>query len=349
MKKLIVASLILFNVFFSVAQGVAFEDLSVEQAVEKAQKENKYIFVDVYTDWCSPCKLMDKQVFPLKELGDYFNPKFVSLKINAEKGEVGPQFANKYKIKAYPTFVILDNKGDLVHIFAGGILEPQKFINKVSESFDSEKAYGILKQRYDSGERDIKLVSNYLQVLISTHTVKPDELVEEFYNSLTDDEKVSNEALFIYEMFAPLKSDKANLFEEKRDQFREVVGTEKIDAILVAKYELYFGSVVRGYGKATIEDINATWEHVLKLGISNLKTLPVFKSAAVLTLTNEGKETVLKEIENAISNLTEREKDLMLYIVVPGLKDILTEKEKENLIKLVTDEGVKGYIIRSAY
>ncbi len=134
-------------------QGVQFRDLTPEQAIAAAKAENKYVFVDVYTNWCGPCKMMDAQVFPLKELGDYFNPKYVSIKQNAEVGEVGPAFANEYGVKAYPTFIVLDGDGNLVHMFAGGVLDIS-FIDKVENAFDPAKAFGALKKRYDAGERD---------------------------------------------------------------------------------------------------------------------------------------------------------------------------------------------------
>lgn len=81
------------NLFTACAIAVAgmasaqtnFRDITFDQAIEAAQKENKLVFVDFYTDWCGPCKMMARDVFPQKELGDYMNDKFVSVKLNAEK------------------------------------------------------------------------------------------------------------------------------------------------------------------------------------------------------------------------------------------------------------------------
>jgi uncharacterized protein YyaL (SSP411 family) len=53
----------------------------------KAKKENKLIFVDAYASWCGPCKLMVKNIFPLKTVGDYYNSHFINAKIDMEKGE----------------------------------------------------------------------------------------------------------------------------------------------------------------------------------------------------------------------------------------------------------------------
>ncbi|MCG8327375.1 MAG: DUF255 domain-containing protein [Chitinophagales bacterium] len=59
--------------------------MSIEAALS-AQKENpKPIFVDVYTDWCGWCKVMDKKTFSQEEVASYLNDHFYPVKFNAEK------------------------------------------------------------------------------------------------------------------------------------------------------------------------------------------------------------------------------------------------------------------------
>lgn len=62
-------------------QGIRFETGGLQEALAKARKENKAVFVDCYTSWCGPCKMMSSKVFPDKQAGDFFNPRFISLKI----------------------------------------------------------------------------------------------------------------------------------------------------------------------------------------------------------------------------------------------------------------------------
>ena len=65
------------------------------------------VFVDCYTTWCGPCKMMTEEVFPQKEAGDFFNAHFVNVKFDMEKGE-GKELSKQFKIRAYPTFLLLN-------------------------------------------------------------------------------------------------------------------------------------------------------------------------------------------------------------------------------------------------
>lgn len=346
MKKTLFLISFLFAQAFAFAQGVEFVEENIDQVLATAKKTNKYVFIDFYTSWCGPCKMMDKQIFPQPKVGEYFDSKFVSMKVNAEKE--GVDLAKKYGIKAYPTFVVLDRSGELQHIFAGGILDADRFIAAVENSFDPKKAYGVLKKKYDAGDRSVALQSAYIQALITTHTENPQPLVDAFYNKLSTQQKVSKDALFVYEFFAPLDSEKAKFFEANRAQFRKVADAAKVDSILRSKYEQYFGTIVKGYApKTTVADIDKIKKHVASLGIKDSKALPVYASGAKLKLTNTGKEEFLNTLKATTPKLTDNEKDMMLYMVLPGLKTILTDQEKQNLLAMVSNDDVKGYIERS--
>lgn len=110
MSKLVSIIIFVFaiaNVGFS---QINFEAISLADAMKKAEKEEKKIFIDVYTTWCGPCKAMDANVFSDKKVGERMTKEYVALKIDYEKGE----FKNdviKYQIKGYPTMLILDANG----------------------------------------------------------------------------------------------------------------------------------------------------------------------------------------------------------------------------------------------
>jgi len=93
---------------------VRFESsASFAPIMEKASKLDKPIFLEFYTSWCAPCKLMDKDVFTHRETANFLNGHFVNYKVNAEKGN-GPDLAVIYSVKSFPTLLFLDESGKVL-------------------------------------------------------------------------------------------------------------------------------------------------------------------------------------------------------------------------------------------
>lgn len=97
-----------------VGSGIEFTDISLKKAKLKANKAEKYIFIDAYTDWCGPCKRMAATTFKDAEVAEFFNSEFINLKIEMEKNPDGRDIARQYGVNAYPTLLIIDSDGNLV-------------------------------------------------------------------------------------------------------------------------------------------------------------------------------------------------------------------------------------------
>lgn len=92
-------------------QGVVFFDLTLEQALEKAKAENKYVLVNFHTMTCGPCRMMEREVFPLPECGEYINKRFIPIMIDGEDDGVGTEIAQKYKVFIFPTYMVMSPSG----------------------------------------------------------------------------------------------------------------------------------------------------------------------------------------------------------------------------------------------
>lgn len=79
---------------------------SLEKLEEEARKVNKPYFIDFYTDWCAPCKQMDKETFTNPAVMNYIKQNFIAYKMNGEKKGAGTAKLNK--VKSYPTFIFFD-------------------------------------------------------------------------------------------------------------------------------------------------------------------------------------------------------------------------------------------------
>jgi thiol:disulfide interchange protein len=95
----------------SLVNWVKTEKLS--EVVDQAIIENKLVFLNIVTDWCVPCKMMDQDVFTHKVTSDYLNKNFVNYKVNAEKAN-GPDLKYLYQVTHIPTLIFLDHKGRIL-------------------------------------------------------------------------------------------------------------------------------------------------------------------------------------------------------------------------------------------
>lgn len=160
MKKVfgVIVALFLTSSVFS--QGIAFEHGTYAEALAKAKKENKMVFMDCYTTWCGPCKMLAKNIFPQKEVGDFFNKHYVSVKMDMEKGE-GIELMKKYEVKAFPTLLFLDDNGVVLHKMVGGS-DAAGLIGEAKAALDPNQRIGALDARYAKGERGVKFVAKYI-------------------------------------------------------------------------------------------------------------------------------------------------------------------------------------------
>lgn len=147
-------------------QGMQFFEGSWQELLDAARKQRKLIFVDVYTDWCPPCKQMDKEIFPLKEVGDTYNSMFLNYRLDAEKGE-GVAIAGKYSVKAYPTYLYLNAEGTLLHRAVG--FQPVASLTAHAASAMSAGAGGSgiasLEKEFKEGKRDPVFLRGYIKRL----------------------------------------------------------------------------------------------------------------------------------------------------------------------------------------
>lgn len=145
--------------------GINFLKGDFKEALAVAEQKGLPVFIDVYTDWCAPCKRMEQEIFILPEVGAFYNEHFICFRLNAEKGE-GPALAKKYGISAYPTWLYLDADGTL-RSRKTDFLPARELIDMGRVALDSNAQSAQLSAfegRFLKGERNMAFLRSYLEI-----------------------------------------------------------------------------------------------------------------------------------------------------------------------------------------
>ncbi len=115
--------------------------VTMNQALEAQKTTPKKIIMDVYTDWCGPCKMMDRNTFTNKDVIKFINDNYYAVKFNAEgteeityqdftytnpnyqEGRKGRNathfFADALRLQGYPSIVFFEEDGTLIQPVVG--------------------------------------------------------------------------------------------------------------------------------------------------------------------------------------------------------------------------------------
>ncbi|MDR1527097.1 MAG: DUF255 domain-containing protein [Dysgonamonadaceae bacterium] len=167
-------------------EGIVFhENEPWADMLQLAKAENKLIFMDCYTVWCGPCKGLAKEVFPQKEVGDFFNAHFINTKYDMEKGD-GKVLHEKYKpdIIGFPTLLLIDADGAIVHRMAG-YKQAGELLASVKAALDGKSFYAV-RDKYESGVRDFETIADYAFVLKNAYLTQHLDSVLDAYLQTID-------------------------------------------------------------------------------------------------------------------------------------------------------------------
>lgn len=150
MRKIFFAFFLVLGSWAVQAQEAEIKWMAIDEALtlqKKNPKKAKPIFMDVYTDWCGPCKMLDKNTFHDPEFVKYITENYYPVKFNGEgnsevnyKGKkyTNPNFNPSRKgrnsvheftmflqVQGYPSVYVLDKTGEVKPPLVGYRTAPQ--------------------------------------------------------------------------------------------------------------------------------------------------------------------------------------------------------------------------------
>src|SRR5215471_15597688 len=143
-------------VVFAIALGAALTNVSqvpskilwerdYEKAIERAQRENKFLIADMFTDWCELCKELDQKTFADPHLIQKMANAYVWLKLNTETEDDGIRLQKEFAILTYPSVLVLDSHGEEVDR-VDRFLPATRFREKVESFIDNPDSLGNVRK-----------------------------------------------------------------------------------------------------------------------------------------------------------------------------------------------------------
>lgn len=295
MKKIISGLFVFFSIILFAQESIQFQDLPFKDLIAKAKKENKIVFIDAYASWCGPCKLMERNVFTKKSVGDYYNANFVNARFDMEKGE-GREIAAKYGVRSYPTYLFLNGDGELISQNLG-YMEESVFLAMAQDINSPNNKKGSLKDRFAKGEKDPEFLINIMKLNSTSDYDFAKKASERYFENKNKAEELSKDdigfLLFFlksvedpnYKVFTSKKADIIKyLPEETYKEFDHQLILSKIAAQSIDEKNK---RINEDYFLKTAEPLVGKYEALIKLNQTKLgyyeqnKNFPEYEKAAL--------------------------------------------------------------------
>ncbi|WP_255301986.1 thioredoxin family protein [Butyricimonas sp. Marseille-P3923] len=351
MKK-IVLLFVAVCLMLSLSAQTNFQNLVLDKALDKAKGEGKMVFVDCYTSWCGPCKMMAEEILPLKEVGEYMNEKFVCVKYDMEKGE-GPEIAKKYGVSSYPTFLLLNTDGSLKDRVVGASFAGEEFVYKMKLAIGDISTVRM-DSLYAAGNRMSRFILSYLKALQATQQYDKARVIStELIKSLNDKQKAYATYWFLYEdiNISPLGSENVDYLLEHAANFREGVGKEIVNVKLASLFEVQLEDMLRGRNKrVTLYDVETIEKRLRACQMTDRKDLVDYIVLVKAMLTKNADEA-FAVCTRLFPEMAEDKLSYLYFNPILTLKGKWSEEQKAELIKMsmVLSKKVKNPVLSDGF
>lgn len=217
--------------------GIDFETDSWEDVLRRSDEEEKLIFLDAFASWCGPCKNMSKNVFTDPKVGEFYNENFINAKIDMEKGE-GIELAKIYNVKAYPTLLFLNSKGEVVSRICGA-MGVDDFIKTGESALKTATPLHKWHADFNAGKLNAEEMAVYLNLLY-TGCAPTDEVANNYLSSLKDIDKVSKENFAIMSKYlADIDAEPFKFMMKDQASFKKFTDPTEVDRTIIDAYVSY--------------------------------------------------------------------------------------------------------------
>jgi tetratricopeptide (TPR) repeat protein len=185
--------ILLLNIF--VFPQVKFSQINIDSAQSLANNENKKVLIDYFTDWCIPCKELNKYIFEDSTISEYINQHYICLRINAEK-DYGSIIGKKLNLqKMYPTVILLASNGNEIDRIVG-LIPVEGYFQKIKDYTEDINTFTQLLEKEKNDDSD----SLKYQIAIKYFERGNFETAIHYYKYLTKSEMFNSDGDIYYKI-----------------------------------------------------------------------------------------------------------------------------------------------------
>ncbi|MEM9718652.1 MAG: thioredoxin family protein [Bacteroidota bacterium] len=208
-------------------EGIQFFSGTWEEVLAAAKSEKKLIFVDAYTTWCGPCKMMDRNTYTDAGVGLYFNENFINYKFDMEKGE-GLQFARTFEVFAYPTLIFINHEKTEIHREMG-YKSPMEMMRAGQIANDPQKNGALLELEFEEGNQTPERIWEYA-FLLKNSGKDYREAAKAYFDSIQEKDLIDVPAWEAIQAFTFEMDSREFLYlVKKKKRFYRKFGEEVVD------------------------------------------------------------------------------------------------------------------------
>ena len=228
---------------------VQFENAELAELLERSKRDSKLVFIYGYAEWCEPCEEIEAYTFSDLEVGNFFQKHFISTAIDMEDYP-GVELAEQFEVGVYPTFLFLNETGDIVHRGCGS-LDASELLLLSEDALNSETNLLALERKFDEGDRSMAFLLEYFDLLDLT-CIDAERHANDYLDKLDMEYLMEETGWAIFSLYHwDIYSKKFHHLLDNKSAFEEKVGSGVVNAKI---YDTYLAQYQEVYASEELHD-----------------------------------------------------------------------------------------------
>jgi len=164
----------------------AFKTCTWQELEALSRSTQKPIFVEVYTEWCKPCKLMMQNTFPHEKLGHFLNTYTLPYRLDAEKCDTA--LLSRLHVRTYPHLALLSPDGNIAWEYVS-YLDPEVLL----DFLQGEMGISAQKVAYQAYPDSLPILLNYLNEIRTSKGEEVQQIISQYLVKKASEKRYTSE------------------------------------------------------------------------------------------------------------------------------------------------------------